>query len=50
MRIAESDIESVLCQLMLRWTPSDDAMAVYDEVIRQAEVQAKLDFDRFGTI
>jgi hypothetical protein len=43
MRIADSDIQSGDREPMLRWTPSEDAMAVYDEVIRQEEVQADLE-------
>ena len=44
MRIADSDIQSADRNPMLRWTPSEDAMAVYGEVVRQEEVQADLEF------
>jgi hypothetical protein len=50
MRIADSDIESVVGQPSIWRTPSRDALCVYDEVVRQEEVQADLEHREFDTI
>lgn len=46
--IADSDIQSALGHPSLWRTPSEAAMAVYDEVVRQAEAQAELESEQFG--
>jgi hypothetical protein len=50
MRIAESDIRSAQGGPTLSRIPSEAAMAVYDEVIRQEEVQSDLESEQLGWI
>jgi hypothetical protein len=45
--IADSDIQSAHGSPTLWRMPSEMAMAVYDEVIRQEEVQADLESEQF---
>jgi hypothetical protein len=45
MRIADSDLRSAFGHPTLWRRPSKAAMAVYDEVVRQEEVQAGLDLE-----
>jgi hypothetical protein len=50
MRIADSDIQSALEHPTLWRIPSEAAMAVYDEVVRQEERRADLESEWFGVI
>ena len=50
MRIAESDIQSAHGSPTLWRIPSEAALAVYDEVIRQEEVQSGLESEQLGLI
>jgi hypothetical protein len=50
IKIADSHIQSAHGHPTLWRTPSEDAMAVYDEVVRQEEAQADLESEQFGPI
>jgi hypothetical protein len=47
-RVAESDIQSAHNGPTVRVMPSESAMAVYDELIRQEEAYADLMSEQFG--